>query len=179
VGGDGVDTVVYSGAAASYSLALNRNGEVMIGEPDGARDTILQIERGEFNGVTLDLGFTQAAASTLQEIGMLYHLTLDRAGDFPGFQFWVNSGLHGSALAAGFMASPEFNQRFGSLNDTEFITMLYQHTVAQAPSAPVLAQLDAYLDNHSRADLLSLLASDVTLVGSQYGAGGLSLIGSL
>jgi hypothetical protein len=57
--------------------------------------------------------------------------------------------------------------------------MLYQHTVAQAPSAPVLAQLDAYLDNHSRADLLSLLASDVTLVGSQYGAGGLSLIGSL
>ncbi|SDG92484.1 MULTISPECIES: Ig-like domain-containing protein [unclassified Duganella] len=179
VGGDGIDTVIYSGAAAGYKLALNTNGEVMIGEPDGALDTILQIERGEFNGVTLDLGFTQAGAATLQEIGMLYHLTLGRSGDFPGFQFWVNSGLHGSALASSFMAAAEFQQQYNGLGDAEFITMLYQHTLAQAPSAGTLAQWDAYLDTHSRADLVVQLATDVTLVGSQYDSGSLSLIGSL
>nr|WP_315258574.1 Ig-like domain-containing protein [uncultured Duganella sp.] len=179
VGGDGIDTVVYGGAASSYGLALNRNGEVMIAEPDGARDTILQIERGEFNGVTRDLAFTQAGAGTLQEIGMLYQLTLDRAGDFAGFKYWIDSGLHGSALANAFTASVEFGQRFGSLSDTDFITLLYQNTLAQPPSAAVLTQWDAYLDNHSRGELVAQLATDVTLVGSQYGAGGLNLIGSL
>jgi hypothetical protein len=179
VGGDGTDTVVYSGAAAGYTLVLNTSGEVMIGEPDGALDTIVQIERGEFSDGTLDLGFTQAATATLQEIGMLYHLTLGRAGDFPGFQFWIDSGLHGSALASGFMASPEFTAGYGSLGDTDFITMLYQHTLQQAPAANLLAQWDSYLDNHSRADLVALLASEVTLVGNQYGSNGLSLIGNL
>ena len=179
VGGDGIDTVVYSGAAANYSLSLTSGGEVTIGEPDGGQDTILQIERGEFNGATLDLGFTQIGAATLQEIGMLYHLTLGRAGDFVGFQFWVAGGLHGSALANGFVQSPEFVQRFGAMDDNTFITLLYQNTVHQAPGANVLAQWDAYLDNHSRADLVALLANDVTLVGSQFGANGLSLIGSL
>jgi len=179
VGGDGIDTVVYSGEAASYTLALHSNGEVQIGAPDGTLDTILQIERGEFNGVTLDLGFTQAGAATLQEIGMMYQLTLDRAGDFPGFQYWVDSGLHGSALAAGFLGASEFQQQYSNLGDAEFITMLYQNALAQGPSAGTLAQWDAYLDTHTRSDLVALLATDATLVGSQYASGNLSLIGGL
>ncbi|MHA4868827.1 Ig-like domain-containing protein [Duganella sp. PWIR1] len=179
VGGDGVDTVVYGGAAAGYGLALSGGGEVMIAEPDGARDTIVQVERGEFNGVALDLGFTQTAAGTLEELGMLYHLTLGRAGDFVGFKYWLGTGLEGSALAAGFVDSAEFTARFGQLDDAAFITLMYQHTLGQAPAAGALAQWDGYLDHHSRADLVALLATDVTLVGSQYGAGGLSLIAGL
>lgn len=177
VGGDGIDTVVYSGAASAYTLALNAKGEVMIGAPDGALDTIVQIERGEFNGVTLDLGFTQADAGALREVGMLYHL-MGRAGDFSGFQFWIGTGLRGSALAGSFMAAAEFKQ-LTSLGDTDFITQLYQHTLAQAQAAGVLAQWDAYLDTHSRADLVAQLATDVTLVGSQTGDSGLSLIAGL
>jgi hypothetical protein len=179
VGGDGTDTVVYSGAAASYNLALNRGGDVLLGESGGAQDTILQIERGEFKDLTLDLSFTQASAATLQEIGMLYHLTLGRAGDFAGFKFWVDSGLHGSALAAAFVNSKEFVATYGSISDARFINQLYLNTLQQGASADTLNQWDVYLDSHSRADLVSLLTTDATLVGSQYSANGMSLIGSL
>jgi hypothetical protein len=179
VGGDGTDTVVYGGAAAGYMLSLSTKGDVSIVEPDGAHDTIVQIEKGEFNGVTVDLGFTQASAATLQEIGMLYHLTLGRAGDLSGFRFWVEGGLHDSALANGFLISQEFVQRYGGMDDAHFINQLYQNTVQHGASADQLTQWDAYLDTHSRADLVSLLAADVTLVGSQFSADGLSLIGNL
>jgi hypothetical protein len=179
VGGDGVDTVVYTAAASSYSLSLNSNGDVMIVEPDGARDTVRLIERGEFNGVALDLSFTQAGKATLQEIGMLYQLTLDRAGDFSGFLFWVNQGLHGVDLARGFTESPEFQQRYGGLDDAAFVTLLYQNVTQQDPNAATLAQWDAYLDSHSRSDLVAQLAADTTLIGTQFGTNGLNLIGSL
>jgi hypothetical protein len=177
VGGDGTDTVVYSGAASQYSLALSQAGAVMIAEPDGSVDTIRQIELGEFNGVTQDLSFTQATPATLQELGMLYHLTLGRAGDIGGFKFWLDSGAQGSALGAGFLASPEFHN-FGTLDDNALITQLYHNIGLQADSA-ALAKWDGYLDSHNRAELVSAMAHDVTLVGSQFGANGMSLVGSL
>jgi hypothetical protein len=179
VGGDGVDTVVYAGAASGYSMSLSAAGDVMIVEPDGARDTVRLIERGEFNGATLDLGFTQAGKATLQEIGMLYQLTLDRAGDFSGFGHWVDSGAHGSELARGFIESAEFSQRYGAMDDAAFVNLLYQNATQHDAGATALAQWDVYLDSHSRADLVALLAVDTTLVGTQFGTSGLNLIGSL
>jgi hypothetical protein len=65
---------------------------------------------------------------------MLYHLTLGRAGDFVGFQFWAAGGLHGSALANGFVQSPEFVQ-LRRMDDNAFINLLYLNTVHQAPGA--------------------------------------------
>ncbi|ELX11798.1 outer membrane adhesin like protein [Janthinobacterium sp. HH01] len=180
VGGDGVDTVVYGDAASSHSVVLGRTGEVMIAAPDGGRDTLRQIERGEFKGgETVDLGFTQASAKALQELGMMYHLTLNRAADLGGFQFWLASGLEGSALAHGFTDSTEMAQRFGQLDDAGFVKLLYQNTVRHDPDAATLARWDSFLDSHHRADLVALLASDVTLIGSQYGTDGMNLIGGL
>ncbi|WP_195763541.1 Ig-like domain-containing protein [Duganella guangzhouensis] len=179
VGGDGTDTVVYSGAAAAYSLALGSAGEVKIGDADGALDTIRQIELGEFSDGTLDLSFTQTAASTLQDIGMLYHLTLGRAGDFAGFLSWVDSGRTDSSLAAGFIESVEFIQRYGTQDDQTFINALYQNATQHDADATTLAQWDTYLDSHSRADLVNALAHDATLVGTQFASGNMSLIGGL
>ncbi|MYN38119.1 DUF4347 domain-containing protein [Duganella sp. FT109W] len=178
VGGDDADTIVYSGAASQYSLALSKGGDVMVAEPDSGIDTIRQIELGEFNGVTRDLSFTQAGAGTLQELGMLYHLTLGRAGDLAGFLHWLGSGLQGSALGAGFIESAEFHNRFGAMDDNAFINLLYHNAGQQADSA-ALARWDGYLDSHSRYDLTIAMAHDVTLVGSQFGANGMSLVGSL
>ncbi|WP_166455021.1 Ig-like domain-containing protein [Duganella alba] len=178
VGGDGTDTVVYGGAARDYSLALSSGGDVMIAEPEGSLDTIRQIELGEFNGVTLVLGFTQASTATLQELGMLYHLTLGRAGDFLGFGYWLDTGLQDAALGAAFLDSAEFRSRFGGMDDNTFVSQLY-HNLGQQADGATLAKWDTYLDTHSRADLTLALAHDVTLVGSQFGANGMSLIASL
>jgi hypothetical protein len=178
VGGDGTDTVVYGGAAKEYSLALGSSGNVMLAEPDGALDTIRQIELGEFNGVTRDLSFTQAGSAKLQELGMLYHLTLGRAGDLPGFVHWLASGTEGAALGAGFVDSVEFGTRFGVMDDPAFVNLLYHNAGQQADTA-ALAKWDGYLDSHSRAELVVAMAHDVTLVGTQFGANGMSLVGSL
>jgi hypothetical protein len=65
------------------------------------------------------------------------------------------------------------------MEDARFIDLLYLNTVQHGATVDQLNQWDAYLDTHSRADLVSLLAGDATLVGSQFGPGGLSLIASL
>jgi len=179
VGGDGIDTAVYTGPAAGYGLSLSASGDIMIAAADGDVDTLRQIERAEFDGVALELGFTEAGGAVLQQLGMLYHLTLGRAGDFPGFLYWLQSGLEGTALAQGFTGSAEFERRFSGLDDAGFVRLLYQHTTANDPDAATLAQWDTYLDTHSRADLVTLLSTDVTLVGSLQGVDGLSLVGSL
>ena len=160
-------------------MALSSGGDVMIVEPDGARDTLRLIERAEFNGVALDLGFTQAGKATLQEIGMLYQLTLDRAGDLTGFMQWVGSGLHGSQLASGFIESAEFVRHYGGMDDAAFVSQLYRNATEHDADAATLAKWNLYLDSHSRAELAAQLAADVGLIGTQTGANGLELIGSL
>ncbi|MYM23000.1 DUF4347 domain-containing protein [Duganella sp. FT135W] len=179
VGGDGIDTVVYSDNAAAYSLALNRSGDVMIVDAAGAADTLRQIELGEFNGAKLDLRFTQTPTAKLQEIGMLYQMTLDRAGDFDGFVSWINSGRDGASLADGFLMSTEFQQHYGALDNQAFVNLLYHNVTDHDADSATLAKWDGYLASHSRTDLVSLLAQDVTLVGGQYGVHGLGLIGNL
>ncbi|WP_256078521.1 Ig-like domain-containing protein [Massilia sp. YIM B04103] len=178
VGGDGSDTVVYGSASSQYTLSLGRDGTVLLGDAQGVQDGLRQIEFGEFAGRTVDLGFTQAAPQMLQELGMLYHLTLGRAADVGGFRYWANSGNQDGPLADAFLHSAEFINRFGQLDDAAFMRQLYLN-LQQEPAAASAQQWLAYLAAHGRADTVAAMAEDITLVGSQYGAGGLSLVGAL
>ncbi|MET0265805.1 MAG: Ig-like domain-containing protein [Duganella sp.] len=183
VGGDGVDTAVFTGAADSYHVVLSNTpggaADVLIGQSADAMNTVRQIELGEFTGATRDLTFTQAASATLQEIGMLYQLTLDRAGDYAGFQLWLGSGLHGAALANGFTRSVEFMQRYGTLDDAAFVAQIYRNATNTGPDQAVASRWETYLETHSREEMVAQLAVDTTLVGIQHGTNGLVLIGSL
>ncbi|MYN27082.1 Ig-like domain-containing protein [Duganella levis] len=178
VGGDGTDTVVYNADASQYSVLLSKAGDVMLSGADSGTDTIRQIELGEFNGVTRDLSFTQAGAGTMQELGMLYHLTLGRAGDLDGFLYWLGSGLQGGTLGNGFIYSTEFQSSHGGIDDLAFINLMYHNAGLQADGATV-AKWDAYLETHNQGELAVQLAHDITLVGSQFGTNGMSLVGSL
>jgi hypothetical protein len=184
VGGDGIDTAVFTGTAASHKVVLSTNvsagsngADVMIGQSADAMNTVRGIEIGEFDGQVVDLSFTKAATSTLQEIGMLYQLTLNRAGDLGGFQFWLSQNASGAALAKGFTESVEFKQTYGALDDAAFVTQLYRNVTDAAPDAATLTKWDTYLDNHSRNDLVAQLVVDATLVGTQTANGGLTLVG--
>ena len=184
VGGDGIDTAVFTGTAASHKVVLSTNvsagsngADVMIGQSADAMNTVRGIEIGEFDGKVVDLSFTKAATSTLQEIGMLYQLTLNRAGDLGGFQFWLSQNASGAALAKGFTESVEFKQTYGALDDAAFVTQLYRNVTDAAPDAATLTKWDTYLDNHSRNDLVAQLVVDATLVGTQTANGGLTLVG--
>jgi hypothetical protein len=184
VGGDGTDTAVFSGAVTSHQIVLSphtssgSNGaDVMVGQSAGAMNTVRGIELGEFDGQTIDLSFTQAAASTLQEIGMLYQLTLDRSGDYGGFQFWLSQHTTGAALAKGFTQSAEFTKLYGTLDDAAFVTRIFQNATDAAPDAATLAKWDTYLDSHGRDEMVAQLVVDATLIGTQTGTNGLTLIG--
>lgn len=184
VGGDGTDTAVFTGAAASYQVVLanhtvygDNGADVMVGQGVGSMNTVRQIELGEFDGKVFDLSFTQAATSTLREIGMLYQLTLDRAGDLEGFQYWLAQNTTGATLAHGFTQSAEFQRLYGTLDDAAFVTQLYRNITDAAPDTATLARWDTYLDNHSRDEMVAQLVVDATLVGIQSGTNGLALVG--
>jgi len=184
VGGDGTDTAVFTGAAAGYQVVLanhtvygDNGADVMVGQGVGSMNTVRQIELGEFDGKVFDLSFTQAATSTLREIGMLYQLTLDRAGDLEGFQYWLAQNTTGATLAHGFTQSAEFQRLYGTLDDAAFVTQLYRNITDAAPDTATLARWDTYLDNHSRDEMVAQLVVDATLVGIQSGTNGLALVG--
>ena len=179
VGGDGIDTAVYTDSGANHGLSLSLTGDVSVVGQGGQSDVIVQIERGQFSGGTIDLGFTQAPAATLEQIGMLYHLVLGRAGDLPGFQFWVGSSLHDTSLADGFLNSPEYIARFGALNNDALVTQIFRNLGEATPAAADLQTWESYLGSHTRAELLTAMSADVQLIGTQNGPHGIALVGSL
>jgi Ca2+-binding RTX toxin-like protein len=81
------------------------------------------------------------------QVYRLYSAVFGRAPDVGGHQAWV--GLIGTGawtlreVVTGFVASTEFQQTYGALNDTEFVTLLYGNVLGRAPDATGLA---AWLD---------------------------------
>ncbi len=73
-------------------------------------------------------------------VALLYEAGLDRNGhiDLPGLNFWIDrreEGLEERDLAAAFLASPEFAERFGdpeTLSDAAYVDTLYQNVLERA-----------------------------------------------
>src|SRR6185436_944237 len=71
----------------------------------------------------------------------LYWATLNRLPDFAGFLGWSTQLAAGTPLATittGFIASPEFESVYGSLDDTQFVNLLYDNVLNRAPDTPGL-----------------------------------------
>ncbi len=120
-GGEGIDAAAYSSASRRYNIV----GNTVIGGPEGGADTLTAIEEVRFvDGVrTFDVN-SQAA-----QIMRLYDAALDRAPDQDGFESVLDrleSGQSLQQVAAIFLASPEFQSRYGALNNQQFIEQLYR-----------------------------------------------------
>ena len=76
------------------------------------------------------------------EVYRLYGATLDREPDGPGLDSWVSLLRNGAGLeqvAGGFTGSQEFQDKYGSLDDTGFVTLLYNNVLHRAPDPGGLA----------------------------------------
>ena len=65
-------------------------------------------------------------------VARLYDTTLDRLPDAPGLSGWVGAikgGMTPQQAANGFTGSPEFQQKYGSLDDTAFVQQLYRNVL--------------------------------------------------
>ena len=66
----------------------------------------------------------------------LYGATLGREPDLAGFQGWVAALTGGQSLAqitSGFINSAEFLSAYGTLNNTQFVTLLYNNVLHRSP----------------------------------------------
>jgi hypothetical protein len=88
----------------------------------------------------------------------IYKAAFDRAPDLAGLGYWIDAMDNGAPLtsvAGGFIGSTEFQSRYGSTSDTDFIRLLYENVLDRQPDAEGYAYWqDAMSRGLSREGLL-------------------------
>ncbi|MEP6790257.1 MAG: DUF4214 domain-containing protein [Ramlibacter sp.] len=163
-GGAGDDTVVFAGQRADYRIG-DAHGEVTVSRlaDPASVITLAGVERVEFSDAALEARAASAPAFQTEGVSgqalRLYKAALDRLPDASGLAFQAKALQDGQSLsdvAQHFMASPEFNARFGSPQDSEFVNLLYHNVLDRDADAPGMAYYVDKLASHSasRADVL-------------------------
>ena len=126
----------FSGNLSDYSV-LRGNASVTVTEVGGARQaTVLTgVSRLLFADGVLALDDGTVPAKMFR----LYQAAFDRVPDLAGLGFHIAAveGMGSSldAVANGFIASAEFSQKYGALNDDDFVTQMYFNVLHRAPDA--------------------------------------------
>ncbi|UWU20933.1 DUF4214 domain-containing protein [Rhizobium sp. CB3060] len=113
-------------------------------------------------------------ANTRNEIYRLYHTVLGRDPDPSGFANMAsgfNAGTTAVQIAAVMINSAEFAQTYGTLDNTQFVTLLYQNALGRAPDSGGLnTWLSRLSSGMSRASVAQQFADSAE--GQTYMASG-------
>ena len=152
----GLDTAVELGARSTYT-ATRAGSTVAVTGTDGT-DTLIDIERVKFDDQTIafDTGLGQHAGEAYR----LYQAAFNRTADSAGLGYWIrvlDGGTPNWAVAQAFAGSSEFARTYGSLDNTGFVTQLYQNILHRAPDAGGLAYYQNLLNSGvgTRGDVLA------------------------
>lgn len=135
-GGAGLDVLRLGFARAEVAIDLAGG---WVAAPDGT-DRIAGIEVVEL----ADGRLVAAAEDTAALVARLYRVALDRLPDDTGLAHWTLALDHGAAptaVAAGFLNSTEFRERFGRLDDAGYAALLAGHLDAPDLATAVLDAL--------------------------------------
>lgn len=139
-GGGGVDTAIYSGARANFTVSITASG-TRITDNTGAEgvDQLGNVERVHFANADLALDINGNAG----EVYRLYQAAFDRVPDLEGVGFWLkfmDNGMSLATVADFFLDSPEGVALYGSApSHTELLTRFYANTLHRAPDAEGMA----------------------------------------
>lgn len=118
---------------------------------------LINVDRVEFTdgSVAFDTGLGQNAGEAYR----IYKAAFDRPADAGGLGFWINKidgGASLSSVAAGFIASAEFQQLYGAnVSDRDFVTKLYNNVLDRNPDqAGFNFWLGALANGATREDIL-------------------------
>ena len=114
--------------AVPLNIVADDSGQTIAGGPDG--DTLI----GGAGGDLLLSGGVES--DWAGQAYRLYEATLGREPDAGGFDYWVGLLLQGMSVehsADGFTSSPEFQAKYGALDDADFVTLLYNNVLHRAP----------------------------------------------
>ncbi len=130
-GGTGLDTAVYAGNRADYTVSAITGGLSVTG-PEGS-DTLLGIERLHFAYSTLAFDIDGNAGQTYR----LYQAAFNRTPDAVGLGGWIHgmdTGMSLEQVASGFIASAEFQSLYGvNPGNLQLVTLLYSNVLHRAP----------------------------------------------
>jgi hypothetical protein len=123
-------TATFEGVLRQYTVGAG--GASVTGGPESADDTLANVQRIKFLDGYMDYSTTDPAA----QVYRLYEGVLDRAPDPEGLAGWVDaigSGTSLQTVANDFVASSEFQNIYGTLSNTAFVTQLYENVLHRAP----------------------------------------------
>jgi hypothetical protein len=130
-GGAGLDSVVFSGARATYAVAASATaaGASTVTALGGAADTLSGIERIQFDNASVALDITGNAGQAYR----LYQAAFNRTPDLGGLGYWIKQMDNGMSLlemAANFTHAPEFTTLYGA-NPTsaELVNNFYRNAL--------------------------------------------------
>jgi hypothetical protein len=145
--------VVFSGTASQYTLSAPGGGVVDVAGSSGTT-AIGDAVALQFSDRTLTV---TANHSLAEDVALLYQGALGRSPDPAGLLSWITlanalpaseqamgayvlsdvSGNYNGTLsiAGGFTNSAEFQTKYGSLSDAQFVTQLYANVLDRAPDA--------------------------------------------
>jgi hypothetical protein len=131
-GGQGLDTLVLNGHRDMYHISHTATGFTIFG--NGVDEWVTNVERIQFTNGYLALDINGDGGQAYR----LYQAAFNRTPDIGGLGYQTNAldtGLTLEQVAANFIASPEFQTTYGNVDDTQFLTLLYQNVLHRAPDA--------------------------------------------
>jgi V8-like Glu-specific endopeptidase len=134
-GSDGLDVAVFSGKESEHTITQLASNELRVSDSVASRDgtdLLWNVERVQFDDYTVAFDIHGDAGEAYR----LYQAAFNRAPDLPGLGYQTNaldSGLPLEYVAGNFIASPEFQRTYGNVDDTQFLTLLYQNVLHRAP----------------------------------------------
>jgi hypothetical protein len=132
-GDAGLDTAIYGTAFRQSVLNGGAIFTASLSGPEGT-DTLSSIEKLQF----IDGSMNYDPISYVAQVSRLYEATLERLPDPKGLNDWAKQLENGALLsnvALGFTGSQEFQNTYGSLNNTQFVSQLYLN-VLNRPADP-------------------------------------------
>ncbi|HUR89187.1 MAG TPA: DUF4214 domain-containing protein [Ramlibacter sp.] len=154
-GGEGIDHSVSYGNWDEYTVTRNGSEVIVAAKNDAQeRDTLRNIERLDFadGHVALDIDGNAGKAYRL------YQAAFDRKPDLGGLGYQMHDldiGVSLEQVASNFIASPEFQAKYGNVDNTQFLTLLYNNVLDRTPDAGGLQfHLEEFAQGQTRADML-------------------------
>jgi len=127
------NVVTFTGAAAQYTIAAGTNGAITVTNGTTV-DTISGVQQLQFadHVVTVEENGGNGELAAL-----LYQASFNRSPDPHGLVYWTGQATTQSwtQISTGFVTSPEFQTKYGSLTNDQFVTQLYANILDRAPDS--------------------------------------------
>ena len=160
-------------SGSSFAIAAGTNIENVIGS--WYNDTIVgntsnNILNGNAGNDSISGSDYNPILTAHGQIYRLYQATLDRAPDEGGFGNWATALANGATLAGittGFINSAEFQARYSSLNNTQFVTLLYNNVLDRTPDIGGLSHWVGELANGAtRESIVNGFSESAEFIGN-------------